>query len=147
MTCLQLTKRTKLQRWNTRSKSWSRHWLTARRTTSPSLSSWTRPTCLLPSLRRFSSRASTLTARPVVSTSVWHVSSQTLYWRQVLDTDPEVGKKFLEEKVLAIGRKYNCDNLYTYLTCALDRDLVKRVFESVRDHLVTTLINTNFGFD
>jgi len=76
-----------------------------------------------------------------------HLTCVMYNWHEWLDTDPEIGKKFLEEKVLAIGRKYNCDNLYTYLTCALDRDLVKRVFESVRDHLVTTLINTNFGFD
>jgi hypothetical protein len=58
----------------------------------------------------------------------------------------EEAKKFLESRVLDVAKKAGLTNLYTYFTCALDRQLVKTVFDAVNDYIISSLIQDNFGF-
>jgi guanine nucleotide-binding protein G(i) subunit alpha len=58
----------------------------------------------------------------------------------------ERAKEFLEKKVMNVAKASGVTNLYCYFTCALDRQLVKTVFDSVNHHIINTLIDNNFGF-
>lgn len=61
--------------------------------------------------------------------------------------ESQKAKEFFETRINAIAKKNNIESMYTYFTCALEKDLVKKVFDSVKDHLINSLINSNFGFD
>lgn len=60
--------------------------------------------------------------------------------------DFEKAKEFLQNKVMKVAKKSGVINLYCYFTCALDRQLVKTVFDSVNHYIISAVIDSNFGF-
>jgi hypothetical protein len=68
-----------------------------------------------------------------------------LFHFENIGSDLEKAKQFLQNKVTNVAKRVGVTNLYSYFTCALDRQLVKTVFDSVNHHIISMLIENNFA--
>jgi hypothetical protein len=60
-------------------------------------------------------------------------SNKTLIYREGEDNDYEAGVKFLQKKY---DDAFKGTLLYRYVTCAVDRDNIQKVFESVKNTIL-----------